>query len=65
MICPPPAWCAANCAAWHKAREDRHKGTGCGAMLLDRERGCINKEWAAKVRKGGKNETHAPSREGG
>jgi len=47
---PTPSWCAANCAAWSQPREDKCKGDGCGAMVLDRARGCVNLEWAKSVR---------------
>lgn len=47
---PPQSWCAANCAAWSQPREDKCKGDGCGAMVLDRARGCVNLEWAKSVR---------------
>lgn len=38
---PPPAFCAALCAAWHQGREDKFAGTGCGAIILDKARGCL------------------------
>ena len=38
---PPPAFCAAMCAAWHQGRDDRFAGTGCGAIILDKARGCL------------------------
>ena len=52
---PPPAFCVScNCAAWEQRREDKMPGSGCGAIICDRERGCINKDWAAKVAEGRK-----------
>jgi hypothetical protein len=39
-VSKPPDKCLA-CTAWEQAREDKMPGTGCGAKIIDKQRGCL------------------------